>query len=101
MVRKKNGQFAKGQSGNPGGRRKADPEAAALIQAAVGAMLTPERVDAVVERLILQAERGDPKAREHLFTLVGIDLKQININQNNTGEVTVKIVYERVQPKAT
>ena len=95
-VRNERGQFI--SSGNPSGRPR-DNGAAAAIRAAVAQRLTPAEISAIVDRLVVDARRGDAKAREHLFALVGIDLKQINVNQQ--GGVTITVRYERANTNAT
>lgn len=91
MTRNEKGQFAKGTTGNAGGRPKA--EASRLLRDALDRRLGPEEAEQIVEKMVSMAIRGDHKAREHLFAMAGVDLKQINVN--NSGGMTITVEYVR------
>jgi hypothetical protein len=75
----KNGQFKKGQSGNPKGRPKKDTRIAALLRAELDGPITirengKEKIitkrEALLKRLCQMALEGDPAAMKQTFTLV-------------------------------
>lgn len=93
MTRDEHGRFAKGVSGNPGGRPK--EEAAALLRQAVREKLTPTRIAKIAEQLVALSEAGNFKAVEILCAIIGLDLKQVTIKGDTDQPLTIKVIYER------
>lgn len=96
MTRDDKGRFKKGVSGNPAGSSKIRQQTAEIVRDTLAETLTPDDTEVILRKLIDQAKRGDPKAREHLFSMIGVDLKATTIN--NTGSMKITVEYVRNNP---
>lgn len=93
MTRDERGRFVPGVSGNPQGSSSKVKVTAQLLRSTLADTLTPDDAAAILRKLIDQAKRGDHRAREHLFAMLGVDLKTISLTQQGGVEITVR--YER------
>lgn len=96
MVRDNRGRFVKGQSGNPKGRLPRATED--QYRGVVNDTITLERFAAMLEKQVQRAERGDLAAFNTIAKLLGLDIQKVQ-NQHD-GEITVKIIYERIRDQA-
>lgn len=87
------GRFVKGQSGNPDGRPKREVEADYLVM--LGAVVTPERWRAIVEKAATQAERGDDRARRWLSDyLIGKPVERVEMSGADGAAIRVEWVND-------
>lgn len=92
MTRDEKGRFAKGTSGNPGGRPK--DEAARLMREAISNKLDKARAESIAEQLLAKAEGGDLKAVEQLFRFFGLFEDKIDMTVKAPGlEEVLRRVY--------
>ena len=96
MVRDKNGRFVKGNKASPGRPPKATEQE---YLDAFKTVIPLERFIHQVEAQAKRADRGDLQAFGAIAKFLGLDVQKIE--QQNSGEVTIKIIYERVQSKTT
>jgi hypothetical protein len=67
-----------------------------MLRDALSRKLTEDEAEAIIARMVHDAKRGDHKAREHVFAMVGIDVKRITLN--NKGAVKITVEYVRNNP---
>ena len=76
---------------NRNGRKKG----ADLLLAAINAEMTPENAKTIAKTLMAGAKRGNPKDREHLCAILGIDLKTVTLKGD--ADQPLRIVVEHVR----
>jgi hypothetical protein len=116
--RKTNGQFVKGQSGNPAGRPKADPERkqeaaygelfnkVALSKVtrtnAAGREESITRYEALLEKLWAKGVKGDVKAAQQFFELAGSQGTERLLERSDMQELLTEdeaIIMDRFKTK--
>lgn len=86
IKRDERGRFAKGHSGNPGGR----PVNQSKYLKKIDTTVTLKEWRAIILKAIEQAKRGDSRAREWLSNyLVGKPIQGINLEQDGILEITI------------
>jgi len=86
IKRDERGRFAKGHSGNPGGRPVNQSKYLKKIDTSMRLKDWAE----IIKKAIEQAKRGDHKAREWLSNyLVGKPIQGINLEQDGILEITI------------
>ncbi len=99
MVRDDRGRFVKGITGNPNGRPRKDREVEyyrILINAC-----TPDDWEAIIDKAIEQAKRGDSVARQFLADYL-VGAPETNINLKGKGGFDIHVIYEnKPKPKTT
>lgn len=96
MTRDEKGRFIKGGPPGPGRPPKASEEE---YREAVNTVITLDRFVKMIEAQAKRADRGELPAFAALVKLMGLDVQKVE-NQHD-GEVVIKIIYERVQPKTS
>ena len=91
VLRNARGQFCKGESGNPGGRRPDGITITALIDEAVSV----DDWEFIIKKLVRMARRGNLKAIEMLMDRRFGKALQVNeLTGKDAGALIVKVVYE-------
>lgn len=95
VVRDKQGRFVKGHSGNPRGRPRLDEEQRYLRT--LRRALPEKEIQAIVERLVAEAKKGNVRAAQLLFAYaIGRPTEYINADLSSLGEPIRQTIREVV-----
>lgn len=95
--RDERGRWLKGSTGNPAGRPPREHEE--TYRRIMITKITPEKFGEMLDRQIARAMKGELPAFSFICRLLGLDIQRIE--QDNTGDVVIRVVYERRAPDRT
>jgi hypothetical protein len=94
MTRDDSGRFVKGQTGNPSGRPKRRTEEQYLD--ATIARVTIKDWREIVDKAVMQAKKGDSKARQWLSDyILGPPVQKTQVSGPDDGPIPVAVVNYR------